>query len=86
MDLERGPGFARAKNPQAFRDKLAAALRTRTAAAWEELFNKEGIPAARVRHLAEFTAEAQTQGALKPIQMQLEGFEVATPGLGWTSN
>ncbi len=84
-DLERGPGFARARQPQAFRDKLAAALKTRSAQEWEALLHAAGVPAARVRYLAEFTAEAQGLGALLPTLLPMAGATVATPGLGWTT-
>lgn len=84
-DLERGPGFARARDPQAFRDKLAAALKTRSAQEWEDLLHAAGVPAARVRNLSEFTAEAQAAGALIPAMLHMAGDQVATPGLGWTS-
>lgn len=82
-DLEQGPGFARARDPAAFRGKLAAALKARSAAEWEALFNGAGIPAARVRSLAEFTTEAQAAGALVPSLLTMAGCTVPTPGLGW---
>ena len=88
-DLERGPGFARARQPQAFRDKLAAALKTRSAQDWEERLHAVGVPAARVRTLSEFTGEAQAAGALMPTLLaSLSGMAqstIATPGLGWTT-
>ncbi len=83
-ELERGPGFARARDPQAFRDKLAAALKTRSAQDWEERLHTAGVPAARVRTLSEFTGEAQAAGALLPTLLQMAGTSVPTPGLGWT--
>ena len=83
-DLERGAGFARARDPAAFKVKLAAALKTNTAAHWEAVCNAQGIPAARVRDLAEFTREAVASGALVPTQLQLGDVKISTPGLGWT--
>lgn len=85
VDLERGPGFARARDPQAFRDKLAARLREKPANTWEAELNAAGIPAARVRQLGEFTAEAQQLGALVAERQTLDGTTVALPGLGWFS-
>ena len=89
-ELERGPGFARAREPQAFRDKLAAALKTRSAQDWEERLHAAGVPAARVRTLSEFTGEAQAAGALLPMLLAaLPGMgsaQVATPGLGWATS
>lgn len=82
-DLESTPGFARARDPQAFRDKLAAALLQRSAQDWEDALQAAGVPAARVRSLAEFTNEAQSVGALMPTMLEFAGGQVATPGLGW---
>jgi crotonobetainyl-CoA:carnitine CoA-transferase CaiB-like acyl-CoA transferase len=84
-DLLTGPGFARAKDPQAFRDKLARALLAKPAAEWEILFNAAGIPAARVRHLAEFTTEVQALGALQPTVLTMGADTIATPGFGWVT-
>lgn len=83
-DLDAGPGFARARDPQAFRDRLAAAFLARTAAEWEVALNAVGLPAARVRDLAEFVHEAQAEGALVPHALSLGDVTVTTPGLGWT--
>lgn len=83
QDLERGPGFARARNPQAFRDRLAVALKGRSAEAWEEALNAVGIPASKVRSLGEFTTMAQAQGALQPVVLHTPGGTAHTPGLGW---
>ena len=83
--LESGSGFARARDPKAFHDLLAGALKSRTAAQWEELLNASGIPAARVRNLAEFTSEAVFNGALKPGVMSMGNIQIPTPGMGWTT-
>ena len=83
--LESGPGFARARNPEALHDLLTGALMARTAAQWEELMNAAGIPAARVRSLAEFTNEAIANGALKPGVLSIGNIKVPTPGMGWTT-
>jgi len=76
-----------ARDPQAFRDKLAAALKTRSAQDWEVPLHAVGVPAARVRTLSEFTAEARSAGALLPTLLSVAGttgLTVPTPGLGWT--
>jgi crotonobetainyl-CoA:carnitine CoA-transferase CaiB-like acyl-CoA transferase len=83
QDLEQGPGFARAKNPEAFRARLAAQLRTQTAQTWEDRLNAVGVPAARLRDIAEFTQEAVACGALLPRPLYLDGSTVDSPGLGW---
>jgi crotonobetainyl-CoA:carnitine CoA-transferase CaiB-like acyl-CoA transferase len=85
MELEQGPGFARARDPQAFREKLASTLKTRHASEWEDLLHAAGVPAAKVRTLSEFTTDAQAAGALLPSILQMAGSTVATPGLGWTT-
>ncbi|MFT3779238.1 MAG: CoA transferase [Ottowia sp.] len=84
-DLVQGPGFARARDPDAFRTRLAAALRTRTAQAWEDALHAAGVPAARVRTLDSFVRDAQAAGALVPHWLELDGVRVPSPGLGWTS-
>jgi crotonobetainyl-CoA:carnitine CoA-transferase CaiB-like acyl-CoA transferase len=84
LDLERGHGFARAKNPSEFRARLATALLTRSAQDWEDRLQAAGVPAARLRNLDEFMQEAQFAGALVPTQLRHDGMQVATPGLGWT--
>jgi len=83
--LESGPGFARARDPKAFHDLLAGALMARTATQWEELLNAAGIPAARVRSLAEFTNEALASGALNPGVLSMGNIQMPTPGMGWTT-
>lgn len=83
--LESGPGFARARDPKAFHDLLAGALMARTATQWEELLNAAGIPAARVRNLAEFTDEAKASGALNPGVLSMGNIQMPTPGMGWTT-
>ena len=84
VELERGHGFARAKNPAQFRERLAQALLARSAQDWEERLQAAGVPAARLRDLGEFMQEAQAVGAFVPTLLQQGGVQVATPGLGWT--
>lgn len=85
QQLESGAGFARARDPKAFHDLLARALMTRTAAQWEELLNAAGVPAARVRSLAEFTNDAKANGALTPGVLTMGSIQMPTPGMGWTT-
>lgn len=84
-DLAQGRGFARARDPEAFRARLTAALRTRTAQEWEDALHAAGVPAARLRKLDAFVREAQAAGALQPQWLELDGVRVPSPGLGWTS-
>lgn len=81
---DTGGGFARSSNPQQFKSLLGEALRNRCGADLERALNQAGVPAARVRTLAEFAQEAVDSGLLQP--QTLGGDELAavqTPGLGW---
>ena len=78
-----GPGFAVAKDPQRFRALVAEALRCADAADWEQRLNAEGVPAARVRGLGEFTHEAQASGLLTPLMLGVGEARTTSPGLGW---
>lgn len=80
---DEGPRFARARDPQKFRDMLARQLSLRTAADWEQRLNAGGVPAARVRTLSEFTREAVSDGLLRPMAVGEGDAQVQTPGLGW---
>ena len=66
---EDGPAFARARDPQAFRDLLAARLAGESATDLERRLNESGVPAARVRTLREFTQEAVDTGLLEPVML-----------------
>ncbi|MFM7332447.1 MAG: CoA transferase, partial [Brachymonas sp.] len=85
-DLESTFGFARARDPVAFRSKLASALLSRTDQEWEDALQTAGVPAARLRSLGEFTREAQSAGALTPSAHEFAGASVLTPGLGWSDS
>lgn len=80
---EEGPAFARARDPQAFREMLAARLQRHSASDLERRLNASGVPAARVRTLREFTREAVDTGLLKPIVLGEDEAQVTTPGLAW---
>lgn len=77
------PVFARASDPRAFRELLAAHLRERSAADLEQRLNAAGVPAARVRTLREFTQEAVATGLLQPVVLGDGDARAITPGLGW---
>jgi crotonobetainyl-CoA:carnitine CoA-transferase CaiB-like acyl-CoA transferase len=77
------PAFARARDPQAFRDLLAAHLAGHSATDLEQRLNAVGVPAARVRTLREFTQEAVLTGLLQPVVLGEGEARVITPGLGW---
>jgi len=78
-----GPAFARARDPHAFRELLAARLQEHSASDLERRLNASGVPAARVRTLREFTREAVDSGLLKPVVLGEGEARAATPGLGW---
>lgn len=78
-----GPAFARARDPQAFRELLAARLAQQAAVDLEQRLNAVGVPAARVRTLREFTQEAVESGLLQPVVLGEGDSQAITPGLGW---
>ena len=80
---EGGPAFARARDPQAFRELLATRLAGHSAADLEQRLNASGVPAARVRTLREFTREAVDTGLLQPVVLGEGEARATTPGLGW---
>jgi len=80
---ESEPAFARARNPHAFRELLAARLVEHSAIDLEQRLNAAGVPAARVRTLREFTQEAVQTGLLQPTVLGEGEARAATPGLGW---
>jgi crotonobetainyl-CoA:carnitine CoA-transferase CaiB-like acyl-CoA transferase len=80
---EGGPALARARDPQAFRELLAARLAGESATELEQRLNAIGVPAARVRTLREFTQEAVATGLLEPVVLGEGEARATTPGLGW---
>ena len=82
-DAEAGARFARARDPKAFRDTLAARLADRSAAELEQRLNDVGVPCAKVRTLREFTREAVETGLLHPVDLGEGEARAVTPGLGW---
>ena len=72
-------GFVVANDYEYLRDKFREAFRTRSAAEMERELNAAGVPAARVRTLGEFLAEAPGRVTL-PV-FDLDG--VKTSGLGF---
>jgi len=80
---EDGPAFARARDPVAFRELLAARLSQQSATDLENKLNAAGVPAARVRTLREFTQEAVATGLLQPVSLGEGEAHATSPGLGW---
>jgi crotonobetainyl-CoA:carnitine CoA-transferase CaiB-like acyl-CoA transferase len=81
--LPDAPSFARARDPRAFRELLAARLLSQSAGEIEARLNACGVPAARVRTLREFTQEAVETGLLHTVELGAEAERTPTPGLGW---
>ncbi len=75
--------FVRAKDPQRLRELLDAALRERAAAELEDACAAAGVPAARVRTVAEFATEAKAHDALGTLTLSQPGCTVISPGLGF---
>ena len=78
-----GPSFARARNPQAFRQLLAARLANCSARDLEARLNAQGVPAARGRTVPEFVKEAIDTGLLQPVVLGEGESRATSPGLGW---
>jgi crotonobetainyl-CoA:carnitine CoA-transferase CaiB-like acyl-CoA transferase len=81
-----GPAFARARDPEGFRDLVAARLAGQSAVDLEQRLNAAGVPAARVRTLREFTQEAVQTGLLQPVVLGEGEAQAVTPGLGWRTS
>ncbi len=82
-ESESGPAFARARDPRAFRELLAARFASASAGDLERRLNASGVPAARVRTLREFAREAVDSGLLEPVVLGEGDARAPTPGLGW---
>ena len=80
---DEAPVFARARDPRAFRELLAARVSEHSAVDLEQRLNAAGVPAARVRTLREFTQEAVATGLLQPVVLGDGEAQATTPGLGW---
>lgn len=80
---EDAPAFARARDPQRFRELLAAHMAEHSATDLEGRLNAAGVPAARVRTLREFTREAVGTGLLQPAAAGEGEARALMPGLGW---
>jgi crotonobetainyl-CoA:carnitine CoA-transferase CaiB-like acyl-CoA transferase len=82
LGLPEDPRFAtnpdRVANRDALRETIESALAGRSSAEWEELLVEAGVPAARVRTVAEVLADEHTQ-ALGILQTLGDGVTVAPP-------
>lgn len=75
--------FLRAKDPQAVKQRLAAATARLDGAEIERRCTEARVPAAIVRPLDVFAREAVETGELATVVLEDEGTEVLSPGLGF---
>jgi crotonobetainyl-CoA:carnitine CoA-transferase CaiB-like acyl-CoA transferase len=89
-DLTTDDRFAtnrsRQQNADAFRVILVDALRTRSAAAWEEALDRCGVPASRVRSVDETIAEGQPAARNLFATVDIDGHQVQLPTAGFKVN
>ena len=87
LDIEKfnatNGGFVVARDFEYLRAKLQDAFTGRSAARTEEALNAAGVPAARVRSMGEFLAEAPGKVTLPVFELPSEGRPVKTAGLGF---
>lgn len=87
FDVSSGPGeqvsFLRAKDPVLLKARLRERMEEWEAAQLEQRLAQAGVPASKVRSVAEFAADAVASGALEPVVLK-DGEDSATvPGLGF---
>ncbi|ODU85428.1 MAG: hypothetical protein ABT00_09660 [Bordetella sp. SCN 68-11] len=75
--------FLRAKDPVLLKSRLRERIAGWEAARLEQRLAQAGVPASKVRSVAEFAADAVASGALEPVVLK-DGEDSATvPGLGF---
>ncbi|MDT4804608.1 hypothetical protein FQZ97_373900 [compost metagenome] len=77
------PAFVRSLDPAALKQAIAGAVAPNTAADLEPRLSALGIPAARLRNIAEFAVESMANGSLQPVTLREGETEVLSPGLGF---
>ncbi|MGE0807282.1 MAG: CaiB/BaiF CoA transferase family protein [Burkholderiaceae bacterium] len=75
--------FVRARDPQMLKRALAQRIAGWAARELEARLVERGVPAARVRRIGEFVADARAAGALADIVLAEGGVSVRSPGLGY---
>lgn len=78
----------RALHANELREHFAATFLLRPAAEWEALFDEAGVPASRVRKMAELLAEGQPQARqlLKEVVVGPSDITVSLPAIGFRLN
>lgn len=83
IDPKAPAAFLRAKDPAGIKAALRASIARFDAVDLEQRLAAVNVPAARVRTLPEFLAEAQASGTLQPVGLEDEGTQVLSTGLGF---
>ncbi|AOY90792.1 CoA transferase [Cupriavidus sp. USMAA2-4] len=77
------PAFVRSLDPAALKAALSAVLADADAAELEARLSASGVPASRLRDIAEFAAESMANGSLETVALQDGDTTVVSPGLGF---
>ncbi|MDF3884896.1 CoA transferase, partial [Cupriavidus basilensis] len=77
------PAFVRSLDPAALKDALSAVLADANATELEVRLNACGIPASRLRNIAEFAAESMENGSIETVELRDGETTVVSPGLGF---
>jgi crotonobetainyl-CoA:carnitine CoA-transferase CaiB-like acyl-CoA transferase len=91
-ELPQDPRFSsaalRQQNREALRAALAEALAARSAAEWEQILDKAGVPATRPRTVPEIVDDAQVRGrgVVQEVPGGAGGAELRVTSLGWLVN
>jgi formyl-CoA transferase len=75
--------FLRAKDPAALRAALVASMQDWRCADLEQACMVANVPAARVRTIGDFAAEARAADGLGLLDLEQDGVRVTSPGLGF---
>ncbi|UUC91519.1 CoA transferase [Comamonas sp. C11] len=83
LDGREASSFVQSLDPVALKAALAVALEGSDAAQLEARLSARGVPAARLRDIAEFASEAMANGAMAAVELHDDGVSVKSPGLGF---
>jgi crotonobetainyl-CoA:carnitine CoA-transferase CaiB-like acyl-CoA transferase len=83
LDPKAPAAFLQAKDPAGIKAALRLRIATLDATDLERRCAAVDVPAARVRTLPEFLAEAEASGAIEPVELEDEGTRVRSTGLGF---
>ena len=83
LDPQAPAAFLQAKDPAGIKAALRERIATMDAIDLERRCATVDVPAARVRSLPEFLAEAEASGAIEPVELVDEGTRVRSTGIGF---